>query len=34
MDKALITILGVSLFTMVINLPFGYWRASVEKFSK
>lgn len=34
MDKGLLTVIGISLFTMVINLPFGYWRAGVKKFSK
>ncbi len=34
MDKTLITVLGISLFTTIINLPFGYWRANVKKFSK
>ena len=34
MDKTLMTVLGICLFTMIINLPFGYWRANVEKFSK
>ncbi len=34
MDKRIATILGICLFTMIINLPFGYWRTNVEKFSK
>ncbi len=34
MNKTWLTVIGISLFTTVINLPFGYWRANVAKFSK
>ncbi len=34
MDKTLAVVVGISLFTTLINLPFGYWRANVKKFSK
>ena len=34
MVRTWLTVIGISLFTIVINLPFGYWRANVEKFSK
>jgi len=27
------TILLLTLFTLIINIPFGYWRANVRKFS-
>ena len=28
------TVIGISVFTLLFNIPFGYWREGTKKFSK